>query len=69
MSAARRAADGWVAILDDGDEVIPAGYYSAPGRVERELPDLVLASDGERRRPAPPMNFGCPAEVGCCGEG
>jgi len=44
-----------------------ARYYSARGRVERELPDLVLA--GERRRPAPPMHFGCPAEVRCCGEG
>jgi hypothetical protein len=63
------AADGWIAVLGDGDEVVLARYYSAPGRIERELPDLMLASDGERRRPATPMNFGCPAEVRCCGEG
>jgi hypothetical protein len=60
-------ADSWVAICENGKEAALARYYSAPGRVERELPDLVLA--GERRRPAPPMNFGCPAEVRCCGEG
>ena len=61
------AADSWVAICADGEAAALAQYYSAPGRVERELPDLVLA--GERRRPAPPVNFGCPAEVRCCGEG
>ena len=61
------AADGWVAILGDGDEVVFARHYSALGRVERELPNLVLA--GERRRPAPTTNFGCPDGIGCCGEG
>ena len=48
------AADSWVAILDNGEEAALARYYSAPGRVERELPDLVQA--GERRRPALPTN-------------
>jgi hypothetical protein len=60
-------ADSWVAICDNGEEAALARYYSAPGRVERELPDLVLT--GERRRPAPPMNVACPVEVRCCGEG
>jgi hypothetical protein len=60
------AADSWVAICENGEEAALAPYYSAPGRVERELPGLLLA--GERRRPAPPTNFGCPAEVRCCGE-
>jgi hypothetical protein len=39
-------ADGWVAILADGEEVALAPYYSAPGRVERELPDLIATSRG-----------------------
>jgi hypothetical protein len=51
-----------IAICENGEEAA-----LAPGRVERELPDLVLAA--ERRRPAPPMSFGRPAEVRCCGEG
>jgi len=38
--------DGWVAILADGEQVALAPYYSAPGRVERELPDLMAASRG-----------------------
>ena len=35
-------ADAWVAILDDGEEIALAPYYSAPGRIERELPDIAL---------------------------
>jgi hypothetical protein len=62
-------AEGWVAILDDGEEVVLARYYSAPGRIQRELPDLVQASRGDRRRPAIAMPRNCPAEGSCCGEG
>jgi hypothetical protein len=50
------AADGWVAILDDGEEVVLARYYSAPGRIERELPDLVPVSRGDRRKPPTPRH-------------
>jgi hypothetical protein len=39
-------AEGWVAILEGGEEVGSPRYYSAPGRVERELPDLIAASRG-----------------------
>ena len=63
------AADGWVAILDDGEEVALAPYYSAPGRIERELPDLVPVPRVERTRTATPMRPHCPAEASCCGEG
>jgi hypothetical protein len=35
-------ADAWVAILDEGEKVALAGYYSLQGRVERELPDIML---------------------------
>jgi hypothetical protein len=45
-----QAADSWVAICENGEDAALARYYSAPGRVERELPDLVRA--GERRKPA-----------------
>jgi hypothetical protein len=34
----------WVAILGDGEEVALAPYYSAPGRIERDLPHLVARS-------------------------
>jgi hypothetical protein len=46
----REQAESWVAILDDGDEVALAPYYSAPGRIERDLPDL---SPKAGRRPMP----------------
>ena len=62
------AADGWVAILDNGEEVVLAQYYSAPGRIERELPDLVQTSRGDRRSPATLMAAACPAD-GSCSEG
>jgi hypothetical protein len=54
-------ADGWVAILEGGEEVALARYYSAPGRVERELPDLVAASRGTPAAAwrAPPAARGC----------
>jgi hypothetical protein len=32
---------GWLAVLADGDEILLAPYYSAPGRVEGDLPHLV----------------------------
>ena len=62
-------ADGWIAILADGEEVVLAQYYSAPGRIERELPDLVQTSRGDRRSPATLMAAACPAEGSCCSEG
>jgi hypothetical protein len=58
-------AGGWVAILDEG-EVALAPYYSAPGRVERDLPDL--APTATTRRPAlAPMPADCSAGI-CCYE-
>jgi hypothetical protein len=57
-------ADGWVAILEDGEEVALARYYSAPGRVERELPDLVAASRGT---PAALSRGADCASDACCG--
>ena len=56
------AAGGWVAILDDGEEVALSSYYSTPGRIERDLPDLAPAT----RRPAL-MPADCSAGV-CCYE-
>ena len=57
-------AEGWVAILTDGEEVALAPYYSAPGRVERELPDLIAASRGS---PFPALrDASCPSDA-CCG--
>lgn len=61
----REEADGWVAILADGEEVVLALYYSAPGRIGRELPDLIAAS----ALGAPAALSGgadCPSDA-CCG--
>jgi hypothetical protein len=33
--------EGWLAICGDGKEVVLDRYYSAPGRVEKELPHLI----------------------------
>jgi len=38
-------------------------------RADRAGTALPRACTGERRRPTTPTNFGCPAEVSCCGEG
>ncbi len=51
--------DGWIAVLDGGEEVALASYYSAPGRVERDLPELVPMS-------APAA--GCVSDA-CCSKG
>jgi len=37
-------AGSWTAICADGKEIPLAEYYSAPGRTERELQDLVTAT-------------------------
>jgi hypothetical protein len=37
-------SNGWIALLGDGEEVALASYYSAPRRIERDLPDLAAAS-------------------------
>ena len=48
----------WIALLGDGEEVALAPYYSAPGRIERDLPHLLVS-------PAP-MVAGCASETCCC---
>jgi hypothetical protein len=62
----------WVAIRSDGQEVPLARYYSAPGRIERELPHLlprreavVLPSRHASRAAAVPA-ADCSAAVCCC---
>ena len=50
---------GWVALLDDGEDVALAPYYSAPGRIERDLPHLMPVS-------APMVVTDCAAETCCC---
>jgi len=57
-------ADGWVAILEGGKEVALAPYYSAPGRVERELPNLIAALGGVL---AAPRDADCAYDACCCG--
>ena len=57
-------AGGWVAILEGGDEVALARYYSAPGHIERELPDLIAASRGARA--AASRDADCPSDACCC---
>jgi hypothetical protein len=59
-----QAVDSWVAICEDGDEIALARYYSAPGRIERDLPDLVLAASRGRAAVAP---IEC-RSAACCGE-
>jgi hypothetical protein len=56
------ADDSWIAILDDGKEVALVAYYSAPGRIERDLPHLLSAS-------TPVVVADCGSEACCCGEG
>ena len=41
------AEEGSVAVLADGGAVALAPYYSAPGRLARELPEIVSAARGE----------------------
>src|SRR5215213_5390776 len=41
-----RDGDGeitWAAVRADGSQVELAGFYGAPGRIEKTLPDLLLA--------------------------
>jgi len=52
--------DSWIAILDDGKEVALVGYYSAQGRIERDLPHLLSAS-------VPVVVADCGSET-CCGK-
>lgn len=54
-------ANGWIALLGDGEEIALTPYYSAPGRIERDLPNIVLV-------PAS-IVAGCGSEACCCGEG
>jgi len=56
----RQQADTWIAVLADGEEVALAPYYSAPGRVERELADIAVV-------PALGSMVDCNSEVCCCG--
>ena len=64
LAADREQAASVVAVLDDGDEVALAHYYSTPGRIERDLPDLVVAASGDGLVPVP---FEC-RSTACCGE-
>ena len=57
-----RASNGWVATLDNGEEIARSRYYSAPGRIERELPDLAAMPASM------PMAADCPSERCCLGE-
>ena len=63
----------WVAIRSDGQEVPLARYYSAPGRVERELPHLLPAREPvvppsrHASRAAAVPAAGCSAAVCCAG--
>ena len=56
---------GWLAVLADGDEILLAPYYSAPGRVERDFPHLVPQAPAV----AAPVSatVACQAEVCCAG--
>jgi hypothetical protein len=58
-------AASWRAILADGDEILLAPYYSAPGRVERDFPHLVP----QALAVATPVSAtaACQAEVCCAG--
>jgi hypothetical protein len=53
LADAREQAAFVVAVLDDGAEVALSAYYSAPGRIERDLPDLVMAASGDGLVPVP----------------
>jgi len=55
-------AEAWVAVLDDGQEVALASYYSTPGRIERDLPDLMTVASES----VPVVVVGCDSEVCCC---
>jgi hypothetical protein len=59
----RDETEGWVAILEGGEEVALARYYSAPGRIERELPEPIAASRGAS---AVAADVGCASDA-CCG--
>ena len=54
-------AEAWVAVLDGGQEVALASYYSTPGRVERTLPHLMRASAS-----VPMVVADCGSETCCC---
>jgi hypothetical protein len=61
-------AEVWVAIRSDGPEVPLARYFSAPGRVERELPHLLPGREAVvlPSRHASRAAADCSAAV-CCG--
>jgi hypothetical protein len=60
----RERAAAVAPVLDDGPEVALAPYYSAPGRIERDLPGLVVATSGDGLVQVP---FEC-RSAACCGE-
>lgn len=68
-------AEVWVAVCTDGQEVPLACYYSAPGRVERELPHLLparaavvaLSSRQASLAAAVPAGPDCSAAACCAG--
>jgi hypothetical protein len=67
-------AEVWVAVCSDGQDIPLARYYSAPGRVERELPHLLpaggpvaLPSRQASRAAAVPAPADCSATACCAG--
>jgi|KBSMisStandDraft_5_1062788.scaffolds.fasta_scaffold5050871_1 hypothetical protein len=56
------AGGGWVARLDDGEEVALASYYSAPGRVERDLPHLLVLASATAQK----VIADCASDTCCC---
>jgi hypothetical protein len=55
-------AGSWIAVLDDGEAVALAVYYSIPGRIERELPDLMVVSSESM----PVVVADCGSNACCC---
>ena len=55
-------AGSWIAVLDDSKEIALAAYYSAPGRIERELPDLMVVSSESM----PVVVADCGSDACCC---
>jgi hypothetical protein len=59
----QRDGAGWLAILDDGDEILLAPYYSASGRIEQDFAHLVQWQAAV----AAPATAVCQAED-CCAQ-
>jgi hypothetical protein len=70
LTQRRDQAESWVAVCGDGQELPLARYYSAPGRVERELPHLLRAREAIAlpiRRAVAAATPDCSATACCAG--